>query len=178
MYPEEIVPTLVLIQIKAMRARQYRLKKRQNAFIRDISFVDKAVLKKTKLKFRRVAQVLEKLLLKSEEFSRLSLACQPFLIIEKSSQDFFLFLLKYTGCQKIAEKPRSRKISKPSCIGVREKSSLKLFTSNLNQHSYKYILEYYLLPFVRTKFSREELDRCFLIQDNARSIILTYVLAF
>ncbi|RMZ97792.1 Transposable element Tcb1 transposase, partial [Brachionus plicatilis] len=32
-----------------------------------------------------------------------------------------------------------------------------LFTSNLNQYGYKYILEYYLLPYLGTKFSREEL---------------------
>ncbi|RMZ96550.1 Transposable element Tcb2 transposase, partial [Brachionus plicatilis] len=74
------------------------------------------------------------------------------------------------------------KTSKPSCVGIREKSSIKvnvwaaisckgptrfcLFTSNLNQYGYKYILEYYLLPYLGTKFSREELAASYFIQDN------------
>ncbi|RNA28424.1 Transposable element Tcb2 transposase [Brachionus plicatilis] len=75
-----------------------------------------------------------------------------------------------------------QKTSKPVSVGTREKSSLKiniwvaisykgptrfcLFTNNLNQYSYKYILEFYLKPSMISNFNEEELESCFLIQDN------------
>ncbi|RNA21666.1 Transposable element Tcb2 transposase [Brachionus plicatilis] len=209
MYPEEIVPTLGLIQLKALRARQYRLKKKTKRlytgyFVRRYSSSQKvtAVIKEfirnqieiskgftsareIALEVRRVFSV--KLALSTICYYRKKMGyvyrrarAMPNLNLAKKKQRE-LFAKRYKSFDTnrfiFADETKieintfplyhfRQKTSKPSCVGVREKSSLKLFTSNLNQHSYKYILEYYLLPFVRTKFSREELDRCFLIQDN------------
>ncbi|RNA27584.1 hypothetical protein BpHYR1_041751 [Brachionus plicatilis] len=49
------------------------------------------------------------------------------------------------------------KTSKPSCVGIREKSSIKLFTTDLKKYGYNYKLESYLHPYLETKFSQEEL---------------------
>ncbi|RNA25357.1 hypothetical protein BpHYR1_016153 [Brachionus plicatilis] len=168
LYSEEFVPKLT-----AIRARQFRLKQKKKRLNLGYFVI---LITPVNREFIRI----------QTETSNEYKTYQLFAIIGKPTILQTNWVI-YKSCDKIdffADETKieinrfplyhfREKTSKPSRVGIREKSSIKvnvwaaisckgptrfcLFTSNLNQYGYKYILESNLLSCLETKFSQEEL---------------------
>ncbi|RNA06402.1 hypothetical protein BpHYR1_034246 [Brachionus plicatilis] len=137
MYPGEIVTTL-----EAIRARQYRQKKRQNAFIRDISFgySSSQTVTAVKKEFIRNEIEISKGFTSAREIALevrrvfsvklgLSIICNyrkkmGYVYRRARAMPNLSFAKKKQ--RELFAKRYKQKTSKPSCVGVREKSSLKI----------------------------------------------------